>query len=391
MARVDRLDVMIYGHDGRGFGHASRSVAIGMALRRLCPALKVLFVSGCNITRDLIGAAPLDWLKLPSYATRVIGGRSRGVTGKSMFEDRQLGELRAKELAHLVALYRPRLVLVDHTPQGKHQELVAALSASTNTDTRWVLGIRGVVGAVRQAGSSLAQELFRQYYHALLWYGDSGVLGNSHLALLGKQYGSVPLECGYVSRLAEVAAWGHEEQGPRNRLAGTISVPWLGEKSMEFLAQLAEALKRISPGLGSWNLFVGSDNSPVLQPQVSALFRSLPHCHLEPPGAGYGVSLLHSKSAVIYGGYNSLMDVLHVRVPSLVALREMQDDEQQIHLQRLQEAAGEYLTFFNESQASAGMLEKLLLDNLRRGGLSPLRINMAGAANAAKYLAAEVS
>ncbi|MGW8195610.1 MAG: hypothetical protein ACWGOX_15235 [Desulforhopalus sp.] len=387
MARNDRLDVMIYGHDGRGLGHASRGVAIGMALRRLYPELKILFVSGCNITRDLIGAAPLDWLKLPSYATRVIGGRSRGVTGKSMFEDRQLGEFRAKELAHLVALYRPRLVLVDHTPQGKHQELVAALSVSGNTDTRWVLGIRGVVGAVKQAGSMVAQELYRQYYQALLWYGDSGVLGNSHLALLEKQYGSVPQECGYVSRLAEVAAWSNGEQGHQKRLAGTISVPWLGEKSMDFLVQLAEALKKIPAGLGPWKLFVGSDNSPVPHPRITALFGPLSHCCLEPPGAGYGPSLLRSKSAVIYGGYNSLMDVLHARIPSLVALREMQDDEQQIHLQRLQEAAGAYLSFFNESEATAAMLERLLLQNLRCTGLPPLLINMAGAPNAAKYLA----
>ncbi|MFW2368793.1 MAG: hypothetical protein ACN4GW_20440, partial [Desulforhopalus sp.] len=119
MTQTDRLDVLIYGHDGRGLGHVSRSIAIGMAMRRLYPERKVLFVSGSSFSQELIGAAPLDWLKLPSYATRVVGGRVRGVTGPSMFEDHRLGELRGQELAHLIELYRPKLVLVDHTPQGK--------------------------------------------------------------------------------------------------------------------------------------------------------------------------------------------------------------------------------------------------------------------------------
>lgn len=391
MVLADRLDVMIYGHDGRGLGHASRGIAIGMALRRLYPGLKVLFVSGCNISAELISGAPLDWVKLPSYATRVTGRKSQGVTGKSMFEDHQLGEFRAKELAHLVTLYRPRLFLVDHTPQGKHKELVPALSQVANSDTRWVLGVRGVVGAVSQAGSELAQKLFKKYFHALLWYGDSDILGDTHRVLLEKQYNSVPLECGYVQRLAEVAAWSNGEQPPGRRPVGTVSVPWLGENSMGFLRQLAGALKRISPNLGYWNLFVGNDGTPDQQSQITALFRELPHCRLQRPGAGYAASLQHSKVAVIYGGYNSLMDVLHARVPALVALREMQDEEQQIHLQRLQKAAGQYLTPFSESLASAETLEILLLENLQRSRLAAPPINMEGAPNAAKYLAGILS
>ncbi len=207
MAQTERLDVLIYAHDGRGLGHASRSIGVGMALRRLYPDLKVLFVSGCSLSRELIGNAPLDWLKLPSYETKVVQGKSIGIIGKSMFTDQQLGQLRSKELAHLVSLYRPRLVLVDHTPQGKHKELVPALSAGEGGDTLWILGVRGVVGAVKQARSEFAGTLFKDHYHALLWYGDSSVLGQSHYEQLGQHYNTVPVECGYVLRLAEFAVW----------------------------------------------------------------------------------------------------------------------------------------------------------------------------------------
>ena len=76
-----RLDVLIYSHDGRGFGHVSRGVTIGMALRRLFPGLKVLFVSGFKQTATLVGSCPLEWIKLPSYETQIIAGNQKAGWG----------------------------------------------------------------------------------------------------------------------------------------------------------------------------------------------------------------------------------------------------------------------------------------------------------------------
>ena len=151
-----RLDILIYAHDGRGLGHVSRSLGIGMALRRLYPELKILFISGSAFTGELLGKAPLDWLKLPSYKTEVIGGKSCGIRGDSMFSDTELGGLRGNVLAQTVSLYKPRLVLVDHTPQGKHRELLPTLE-SAPMDCRWVMGVRGIMGAVTQANDPLLQ------------------------------------------------------------------------------------------------------------------------------------------------------------------------------------------------------------------------------------------
>ena len=67
-----RLDLLIYAHDGRGLGHASRGVAVGAAVRRLFPELKVLLLSGCRQTGALIGPIPLDWIKLPAYEKVIV-------------------------------------------------------------------------------------------------------------------------------------------------------------------------------------------------------------------------------------------------------------------------------------------------------------------------------
>ena len=380
------LDILIYAHDGRGLGHASRSIAIGMALRRLFPNLRVLFVSGCRQSKEMIGSAPLDWLKLPSYETIVENGKSRGIIGKSMFADSQIGEFRTKELEHLVALYRPRLVLVDHTPQGKHRELVPALSISRDIETLWVLGVRGVLGAVDQARSELAVDLFRKYYQGLLWYGDSRVLGESHLKQLRELYGQMPLECGYVSRFAEFIALksGWLERGAQ--FAGTVSVPWLGEKSLDFLRQLAKALEIIPENMGNWRLFIDAGDSAEIKKKVWSLFAGLHHCCLEQPGERYGDALLRSKTAVIYGGYNSLMDIMQTGIPALVIEREMRDDEQRLHLQRLFAISGSRIISLPESGATVEQIHTMLLDNLQKKGSQYAAVNLDGAEQAAKVI-----
>lgn len=389
MVGMPRLDVLIYAHDGRGLGHAGRSIGIGMALRRLYPDLKVLFVSGCRLSQELIGRAPLDWLKLPSYETTVVQGKSIGIPGKSLFTDEQLGRLRSEELAHLVSLYRPRLVLVDHTPQGKHRELVPALTAlagKNGDNTLWVLGVRGVIGAVQQARSELAGDLFREHYHAVLWYGDSSVLGTTHCQQLQQQFTSVPVECGYVLRLAEFAVWNQALSAREEPLAGTISIPWLGENTMAFLIILARVLKNIPYTFGRWLLFIDTETSAEVGLAIEELFAELHNCQLEPPGAGYVAALLRSKSAIIYGGYNSLMDVLYAKVPAVVVLREMQDGEQQLHLRKLQAVAGDALAVVSENQVSSEELARLLLAHLQKKKSSSLALNTNGAACAAEYI-----
>lgn len=385
-----RLDVLIYAHDGRGLGHASRSIGIGMALRRLAPELKVLFVSGCSLAQELIGSAPLDWLKLPSYATRVEKGKSVGIAGKSLFSDKELGEFRAKELAHLVCLYRPRVILVDHLPQGKHKELVSALSISQGSDTLWILGVRGVVGAVPQAGSELAVKLFRDHYHGLLWYGDSRVLGNSHWANLQGHYQRAAVECGYVVRLAEFDLVSNVQPRALQPLAGTISIPWLGENSLSFLKVLAAVLRNIPPSFGRWLLFIDTTSSPRAGQEITKLFGALSNCRIEPPGSKYVAALRNSKIAVIYGGYNSLMDVLHTRLPALVVLREMQDAEQQIHLAKLQKVAGESLATVLETAITAQELKALLLSLLQQKKHLSCAFNTNGAAGAAEYIISKI-
>jgi len=377
-----RLDILIYAHDGRGLGHASRSIAIGMALRRLYPELKVLFISGSSFTAELIDSVPLDWLKLPAYATRISDGKSRGITGPSNFQDPELGELRAEAIKQVVELYRPRVVLCDHSPRGKHRELLPAQEASR--DTQWVLGVRGVVGAVPQVFSDDAREAFRLHFHKLLWYGDEAVLGHTDLKELSTCFGCAPIPCGYVSRLGELARWRKSEQPEIKKYAGSISIPWQGEQTLTVIKNLVIALKKIGPQHGRWNIFLGT-NTEQPENNPDQWFKELSHVHVQPPGSQYAQSLTHSKTALIYGGYNSITDVLCLNIPAVVLLRAMQDEEQQQHLQQLARHTGHQLRILPEHEATPEKLEQLLRAQLGCHLPAPV-IELNGAETAAHAL-----
>ena len=384
---TSRLDILIYAHDGRGLGHISRSIGIGMALRRLYPDLKVFFISGSSFSTELIGPAPLDWLKLPAYATKIINGKSRGITGPSNFSDRELGTLRAEAIKQVVELYRPRVVLCDHSPRGKHRELLPAQQIAK--DTQWILGVRGVVGAVPQVFSEDARATFKRYFHKILWYGDETVLGHAGLDELSRCFGCLPVSCGYVSRLAELVHWRKNDTPETKKYKGTISIPWQGEGTSAVVGNLAAALKNIGPDHGQWRLFLGMNGDQPGQ-DLDQLFADLPHVQVEAPGSRYAEALAQSKTALIYGGYNSITDVLCLNIPAVVLLRAMQDEEQQLHLQLLARHTGNQFRILPEHEATAHALEQLLRAQAAQRLPAP-SIQLNGAETAAHALVQTIS
>lgn len=381
-----RLDLLIYAHDGRGLGHASRSIAVGMAARRLYPDLKILFVTGSRMVSQLIGNVPLDWLKLPAYQTKVVGGVSTGQKSFINLADSELGECRGSIIQHLIGVLRPRCILADHTPQGKHKELVPSLKATRDTDTTWVLGVRGWVGNVPQVWSDVAKKLFSEHYKHLLWYGDSRLLGKDPMGTLKKHFNIQPLETGYVCRISELDQWLPPRDNTDDDIAGVVSIPWLGEDTKHIIKQLSHALDKIGPQYGKWRLFVGSQDDFSNQKWIQGSFSKLPFCKVTPAGEQYRQALLKAKTAVIYGGYNSLTDVLYANVPTVVLLRGMQDEEQQAHMTRLSLLDRDRLITYKTNDIKGDDLARILHQRLGASKLPKPEINLDGAAMAARYL-----
>ena len=371
-----RLDLLIYAHDGRGLGHASRGVAIGLAVRRLFPALKVLFVSGCKHTGALTGIAPLDWIKLPSYEKIVVDGAPRGRIGNTNLKNSYLVKSRTRLIRAIVGEYRPRCVLVDHEAAGKRDELLPAIGLGT--DTRWVLGLRAVIGNVADVWSATATATFKKHYTALLWYGDAAVLGPGPLQAIRHRYHVEPKPTGYISRLRELTHWEPPPAETDPPLAGTIAVSWHTETSMQVLQNLRAALGRIGDRYGRWHVFADFGHP---------LFSDLPFCRVENLSARYLSAIANSRTAVVYGGYNSLADLLSVNIPAVVLLRDIADREQEHHVKKLAACSGASLQVLPEMEASPDHLQAALEKQLNSKPSQSCLADINGAETTAKIIA----
>ena len=377
-----RVDYLLYAHDGRGLGHVSRTTAVGLALKRLYPEARILLITGSAKTQVMVGRGALDWIKLPSYQTILTEGASEGRDGESGFYKSVLGNLRAEMIAKMVEVLRPRCLLVDHNPVGKRQELRLALEQGVATDCHWVLGLRAIVGEDKAVWTDETARVVEDYYGEILWYGDRSVLGPASMERIGSHFARPAAEMGYVSRVRELARFYEEMADTGEQLACTVSLPWFGPHTNSLLHNLYEVLDRLGEQHGRSHIYVERSRAQ----DVAELFDSLPHCLVEPVGDRYIGSLLNSRVALIYGGYNSILDVLALATPALVVLRATRDREQQVHLDLLQRSVGGALQVVDEVEASSRALEEALRQLLAaKPGSSP-PINLNGAGNTARHL-----
>jgi predicted glycosyltransferase len=320
-----------------------------MALRRLFPQLKVLFVSGFKQTATLVGSCPLEWMKLPSYETQIIAGKSKGRLGNTNIKNCYLGPARASILESIITNFKPRCVLVDHDPPGKRDELLPSLRITKETDTIWILGIRAVVGEVAAIWSELSKKVFAEHYHCLLWYGDEKVLGNEILNTIGQYFSTKPIMTGYVSRFLEMKHWTPYNSG---KYAGTIAVPWLSETSLTFLENLYKALSELGERYGRWKIFVDLKKLEAVGNNIKLQFNEIPYCSVENVSDRYLAALANSRVALIYGGYNSLTDIMAAKVPSVVIVRGMNDREQEEHVRKISQLKPNLIYVLKESEAN---------------------------------------
>ncbi|UCD89864.1 MAG: hypothetical protein JSW04_00010 [Desulfobacterales bacterium] len=381
MSSNPRLDLLIYAHDGRGLGHVSRSIAVGAAVRRLFPELKILLITGCEQTDSLIGPAPLDWIKLPSYKKTLINGKPVGSVGHTNLKNSYLVQSRATLIQSVIEEYRPRCVLVDHEPPGKRSELVP--SVKLQTDAKWILGLRGIIGQVEDVWSDLATAIFKRHYFALLWYGDASVLGQETLTTIKERFDIRPFVTGYVSRLKEMMHWFDIALDLKDKpFAGTIAVPWDSEASASVLNSLCQTLSNMGGQYGEWHLFLNSGQN---------IFKDLPFCTVQDLGPRYLTTLAKSKTAVVYGGYNSIIDVMSVNIPAVVLLREVDDLEQQEHVKKISTVKGASLFPISESDVNPHRLQQALTRQLQASTLASDAIDLDGASKAAQKLHAYIT
>jgi predicted glycosyltransferase len=269
---------------------------------------------------------------------------------------------------------------VDHAPTGKRNELFRALEVTKDADTRWVLGLRGIIGDDKDVWSDESTQCFKNYYDLILWYGDTQVMGSDYPNTIAQHFGVEPVVTGYASRLMESK---HLIAPEKDTLAGTISIPWGTEATWKCVRRIHDAIKGIGASYGPWRMFVDQEKKEMIQD----LFGDLPFCTVEEVSERYIPALVKSKMAIVYAGYNSMSDILAARIPAVVLLRDLKDREQQTHVDRLLPFIKDHVTVLRESNTDTQSLQQALESQLRAPAWDDEILNMNGAECSALTLA----
>lgn len=340
------FDLITYAHDGRGLGHLSRAIAIAIAAKRMSPRLRVAVLTGSRHFPELAGAADLDWIKLPSFATQLTSGRPSPASGPSRIPYRVLAELRAGLLLSILPRLRPRAIIVDHHPDGKESELLPAMSVLR--DSKWYLGVRAEPGPDSRLWSHQARDVVKQAYSGVFWYGDSGVTSRTQFGNIRSHFESCSVsEAGYVSRAAELAASGLIP-AVRRRCGAVAAIAWRSAGSDAVLRALGAVMERIT-ALRPWRLYLSAELSRG--DEARQLLRR-PGVRLHAIDFSFLQNLRGARFALAYAGYNTVVDVLWSGTPAVLITRGDFDQEQVRHMKALNQSFPPNVTALSEEEAA---------------------------------------
>lgn len=322
---------LFYSHDGLGFGHTRRNLAIAAALVEQAPGAAVLLATGTDDVARLGVPRGVEVLKLPALR-KVANGRYEARSLPVAPE--QILRLRAALLAAAVRGFRPHVLLVDKHPFGVRGELSAALKGLRSHGGRAVLGLRDILDdpaqVRREWGPHGLPGRIADYYDCVLVYGSRSVF--DPVAAYGFPPGLAERTrfCGYVVTPPQAPA-GLEEPpppfaaGPRERPV-VLATAGGGEDGFDLLG----AFVRASEGAPWHGVVVAGPQAPDehrRELRRMAARAGVEYHRFVPAMASW---LGAVDALVCMGGYNTLGEALWTGVPTVCSPRTSPRVEQQL-------------------------------------------------------------
>jgi predicted glycosyltransferase len=174
---LDGERFLMYSHDGLGFGHARRNLAIATALTAASSQASVLLATSADEINSLGIPPRVDVVKLPGLrkvANEQYTGRNLRIGGTGVIN------VRNSLLQATVESFRPSVILVDKHPLGARGELAPALATIRRAGGRTVLGFRDILDEPAQVRSEWRQAdipaVIDEHYDRILVYGHPAVV-----------------------------------------------------------------------------------------------------------------------------------------------------------------------------------------------------------------------
>lgn len=189
----------MYSHDGLGFGHARRNLAIATALTLSEPEAAVLLATSADEVHSLGIPPRVDVVKLPGLrkvANEKYTGRRLAVGGTGVIA------VRNSLLQATVDSFKPAVILADKHPLGARGELLPALNALRAGGGRAVIGFRDILDDPAHVRTEWAQadipRAIEEHYDRVLVYGHPAVLDPVEEYSIPAAVAAKLRFCGYV-------------------------------------------------------------------------------------------------------------------------------------------------------------------------------------------------
>ena len=364
-----------------GVGHLQRAAAIVRALRR--KGIDVALVSGGLPLQDLdLGGAPLH--QLPPVRTR-----DAAFSGLVDEQGRSVDDaFKAERAAQLLALYRglaPKVLLLEMFPFGRRQmrfELLPLLEAARAAahPPKIVSSLRDVLTGVEKAEKrAWMVKTFRRHFDLLLVHGDPDVL------TLEESFADAAALSGSLRYTGYVAAADRTqgESGGYNSSGEVLISAGGGAVAAPLIAALFEAHASSSLKERPWRLLVGDKAGSASLAALRA--RAPAGVNVEPLRPDFPRLLAGAGLSVSQAGYNTVMDLLLVRVPALlIPFAEGQEGEQNFRARRLAQRGLLHLLPAEDLNPQA--LAAAMAKAFAAGPPAKAHINLKGAEKTAEIL-----
>jgi predicted glycosyltransferase len=383
-AEVDgKPRILMYSHDSYGLGHLRRTLGLAKAFVEHDPGLGVLILTGSTVSGAFRMPQGIDIVKLPS-AVKVSNGVYK--PGRLPITFEHLRKLRSGLILNTAESFNPDAFIVDKAPLGMKREVSRTLEYlhTERPSTLTVLGLRDVLDdpdrVRRHWRDNHITEAINRYYDLILVYGPREV------------YDPLPEYGLPTTTLRRSYYVGYVGRGPA--LEDTFDTPFTpgyvlvtaggGADGFHLIRNYLESLREPVPSFESI-VVTGPLMDERSKRTLERLSQGLRARVLE-FRADMECLIQKAKAVVAMGGYNTTIELLAARKPTLIVPRVEPRAEQLIRTRRL--ASLGLVEMIHPRDLTPPLMRSRVEDLLRREPPTApnFEVDLSGAARAVKLV-----
>lgn len=311
--------VLIYSHDTYGLGHLRRNLVVARELLSRDRSCQVVLASGSPVIDQVPRPAGLQCVQLPPVVK--VGDDDYRAFGSSM-DISLVRRARTAVMLDVLSRWKPDVLLVDHSPQGMKGELLPVLDqiSTISPRTRTVLGLRDILDDPARVRATWREakiyETLEDSYDRILVYGEKRMFDIAEEYAIAEPVASRLEYCGYVTGDRPVHSL--RPDGLATGVDYVLGTVGGGGDGVDVLIATAHAASRAGLAAVLCTGPLMSDVDHVILENETA---SLPNAIIVEHLPDMVAVAAGARCVVSRGGYNSLCELVNLKVPTIVVPR----------------------------------------------------------------------